>query len=100
MELNIDRVVELIELGFMSLAGLSGGSVLDKMILRWTEGKMSQLKTGYCSKSRGKVGKNQDRQCHRKPGFQRHFRCKINRSVSLDRGSQGETIQRQNRPEI
>lgn len=42
----------------MSLAGLSGGSVLDKMILRWTEGKMSQLKTGYCSKSRGKVGKS------------------------------------------
>lgn len=57
MELNIDRAVELIDLGFMSLVGLSGGSVLDKMILRWTEGKTSQLKTGYCSKSRDKVGK-------------------------------------------
>lgn len=59
MERNIDRVVELIDLGFISLAGFYGGSVLNKMILRWTEGKMSQLKTGYCSKSRDKVGENQ-----------------------------------------
>lgn len=57
MELNTDRVVELIGLGFISHTELSGGSVLDKMILRWTERKMSQLKTGYLSKSRDKVGK-------------------------------------------
>lgn len=48
-------VIDLMDLGFISLAVLYGGLVLDKMTLRWTEGKMSQLKTGYCNKSRDKV---------------------------------------------
>lgn len=85
-------------LGFISQAGLSGGSVLDKMILRWTEGKTSQLKTGYLSKSRDKVGKIRTDNVTGSLDSRDTFWCKINRS--LDTGSQGKTIQRQTRPEI
>lgn len=63
------------------------------MTLRWTEGKSKQLKTGDCSKSRGKVGKIRTDNVTGSQDSRDGVMCKINRSVSLDTGRQGKTIQ-------